>query len=345
MNKFQNKILIVGAGFSGAVIAHELAKEGFNIDVIDKRDHIAGNAYDYLDAETNIRKHKYGPHIFHTNNQKVYEWIIQFGEWIEYFHKVKGLLTDKTLCVLPPNQETIKIIPRNKIIDTFYRPYSKKMWNLEIEEIDPSILNRVKVRDDNNDLYFPNDKYQIMPKHGYTEIISNILKHPQINIFLSHEFNKDMESKYDYIFNSMSIDEYFNYDLGYLDYRSIKFKDRIIKKNNLTKNPVINFTTQSNVYTRFTEWKNFPFHGSDSKDKTLITFEQPCDFRSNNFERYYPVKDLENKNRDLYKSYNERVNSEKMKFIGRCGLYVYIDMHQAISSSLAIASNFIKNYK
>jgi len=333
-----SKILVVGAGFSGAAIARTLADAGHFITVIDKRDHIAGNCYDY-ENEHGIRIHKYGPHIFHTNNLGVVNWLRRFGEWVPYQHKVKAILKDGRYVTLPVNKETKEIVGEENIIDTFIRPYTKKMWGKEIEELDPSILSRVPIRDDMNELYFPNDRYQMMPKHGYTKVFQNIFDHDDIDVQLGVEYDKESNAQYDFIFNSMPIDQYFDYVHGELPYRSIKFHHVDIPSPVLLPVPCVNFT-HSGPYTRMTEWKNFPEHGVNDS-MTSITYEEPCDYKENNFERYYPVKDLEGTNRDIYKKYRE-MTPPNMEFIGRCGMYVYIDMDMAISSAFSTAKEFLK---
>ena len=332
------RILIVGAGFSGAVIARECAAAGHLVKVIDKRDHIGGNAYDYIDSN-GIRIHKYGPHLFHTNNEKVVQWLSQFTEWQPYQHKVKAQLNDGTYVTLPVNKETKEIVGEDNVLDIFFRPYTKKMWGKSLDELDPSIINRVPIRDDDNELYFPNDEYQMMPKKGYTEIFHNIFNHSSIEVELNVEFDKSMEEEYDYIFNSMPIDMYFDYDYGELPYRSIKFHNVTLQQPRVLPTATVNFT-HDGPYTRVTEWKNIPCHGSNDYT-TVLTYEQPCDYKDNDYERYYPVKDLEGTNRETYKKYKDRVDEDKMTFIGRCGMYVYVDMHQAISSALATARRFL----
>lgn len=332
------RILIVGAGFSGAVIARECAAAGHLVKVIDKRDHIGGNAYDYIDSN-GIRIHKYGPHLFHTNNEKVVQWLSQFTEWQPYQHKVKAQLNDGTYVTLPVNKETKEIVGEENVLDIFFRPYTKKMWGKSLDELDPSIINRVPIRDDDNELYFPNDEYQMMPKNGYTEIFHNIFNHSNIEVELNVEFNKSMEEEYDYVFNSMPIDMYFDYDYGELPYRSIKFHNVTLQQPRVLPTATVNFT-HDGPYTRVTEWKNIPCHGSNDYT-TVLTYEQPCDYKDNDYERYYPVKDLEGTNRETYKKYKDRVDEDKMTFIGRCGMYVYVDMHQAISSALATARRFL----
>jgi UDP-galactopyranose mutase len=331
-------ILIVGAGFSGAVIARELAEAGHRVTIIDQRNHIGGNAYDY-DHE-GIRIHKYGPHLFHTNNKEVVDWLSKFTEWVDYKHKVKAQLDDGTYVTLPVNRETKEIVGEENILDTFFRPYTLKMWGKTLDELDPSIINRIPTRDDDNELYFPNDEYQMMPKDGYTKLFENIFKHKYIKVFTGTKFSTSMEKKYDHVFNSMPIDEYFKYKHGELPYRSIKFHHKTVPMARVLPTATVNFT-HDGPYTRVTEWKNIPNHGKDPK-QTIITYEEPCDYKDNNKERYYPVKDVDGVNRETYKKYKEMVDTDRMTFIGRCGMYVYVDMHQAISSALATAKRFLK---
>jgi UDP-galactopyranose mutase len=330
------KILIVGAGFSGAVIAHELAKAGYFVDVIDERDHIAGNAYDY-ENEHGIRVHKYGPHIFHTNNKRVFDWVTQFSDWTEYKHKVKAQLSNGDFVTLPVNKETKLKVGEDNIIDIFYRPYTKKMWDKDIEELDPNILKRVPIRDDDNEYYFPDTIYNFMPTYGYTEVFNEILKHENIKVTLNTEFKKDMEQDYIHVFNSMAIDSYYDYQFGHLPYRSLKFHHVSLPMAKILPKSVVNFT-HNGPYTRITEWKQFPNHGISDK-WTSLTYEEPCDYSENGFQRFYPVKDINGENRNLYTKY-KAIPNDKVTFIGRCGMYVYIDMDQAINSALAVVEKF-----
>lgn len=331
-----SRILIVGAGFSGAVIARELAEAGHDIKIIDQRDHIGGNAYDH-ENEHGIRIHKYGPHIFHTNNEDVVNWLSKFTKWIPYQHKVKAILKDGQYVTLPVNKETKAIVGEENIIDTFFRPYTKKMWGLEIEDLDPDVLKRVPVRDDLNELYFPNDKFQFIPTDGYTTLFKNILDHPNIEITLNCKFEKSLETLFDFIFNSMPIDQYFDYVHGELPYRSIKFHHVNLPMSKTLPVACVNFT-HAGPYTRITEWKNFPNHGINDT-MTSLTYEEPCDYKDNDMERYYPVKDIAGHNREIYKKYRDMIPNN-MQFIGRCGQYVYIDMDMAVASALAIVKRF-----
>jgi len=334
-------ILVVGAGFSGSVVARLLAEANHQIKVIDVRNHIAGNAYDYVN-QYGIRIHKYGPHLFHTNNQKVFDWLNQFGVWVPYRHKVKAALKDGSYVTLPVNRETKDIVGEDKIIETFFAPYTYKMWGKTIEELDPSIINRVPIRDDDNEYYFPNDEFQALPLNGYTDIVKNILDHENITVELETSFEHSMESEFDHIFNSMPIDVYFKHLHGALPYRSIKFHEVTLPMPKVLPVGTINFT-HDGPYTRIVEWKNLPAHGENPCYSTL-TYEEPCDYHENNMERYYPVKDVDGENRKTYEKYKSMVKNN-MTFIGRCGMYAYLDMHQAINSSMMTAERFIKANK
>ena len=334
-----SRVLVVGAGFSGAVIAHELNKAGHQVTVIDERDHIGGNAYDYTN-EYGIRIHKYGPHIFHTNNEKVYKWITQFGEWTPYKHKAKAILSDGQYVSFPINKEAKDAVGEENIIDTFFRPYTYKMWGKTIEELDPSVLKRVSIKDDYNEYYFPDDAYQALPNEGYTKVFEEILK--GINVCLKVKFKHHMESYYDHTFNSMAIDEYFDYKYGELPYRSIKFHHATLPTPKVLPTACVNMTHEG-PYTRMTEWKNFPVHGVNDQ-YTTITYEEPCDYKTNGYERYYPVKDIDGSNRIIYNSYKQLIK-DNVTFIGRCGMYVYVDMHQAINSALIAANKFLEKNK
>lgn len=333
-------VLVVGAGFSGATIARTLADAGVSVEVIDRRSHIAGNAYDELN-EFGLRVHHYGPHIFHTSNKVVVDFLSRFTTWVPYKHRVKGMLSSGELVTLPVNLDTIEKVGEQNVVDIFYRPYTRKMWGVDIEELAPDVLRRVPIRRDFNDLYFPNDSFQALPKFGYGVLIGNMLDHPKIQVHLEVAYENRIASKFFHVFNSMSIDEFFDYELGVLPYRSLRFHTHTIPVPQLFPVATVNFT-HNEKYTRVTEWKNFPNHG-ENPAFTTVTIEEPCDFLHNGFERFYPVKDVSGENRKLYLSYKKRV-PEGHTFIGRCGLYAYIDMHQAVSSALSTAHEFLKSF-
>lgn len=328
------KILVVGAGISGASIARLLADKGHSIHVIDKREHIAGNCFDYI-HETGIRIHKYGPHLFHTSNKRVFDWLQEFSDWIPYQHRVKALLSSGKFVTLPVNAETLKIVgSKEKAINTFFKPYTQKMWGMTLEEISPDVLSRVPIRDDFNELYFPNDKYQALPKDGYSELIKNILSHKNITLRLRQSFSHEVENDYDLILNSMPIDDYFNHKHGRLPYRSIKFHLQQVHLPVVLLTATVNFT-HDGPYTRVTEWHLLP-NSPRNNYSTLLTFEEPCDYRDNNWEPFYPVKDIKQNNLKLYRSYLNLV-PKNMIFIGRCGTYHYIDMDKAIEQSFNLS--------
>jgi len=336
MNKAKN-ILVVGAGLAGSTIARELAEKGFFVHLIDKRNHVAGNAFDYID-ENGFRIHKYGPHLFHTNNHHIVDWLSMFTDWIPYKHKVKALLHDGTYVILPPNLETKALLGENKIIEILFRPYTKKMWGLELEDLDPTVINRIPIRNDYNEYYFPGDAFQALPKDGYTSMVLKMLEHKNIRVSLSTPFEKQMEAEYEHIFNSMPVDEYFDFCYGRLPYRSIKFTHINFPVSTLFPTATVNFT-HCGRHTRVTEWRHLPGHGS-RPDLTALTYEEPCDYTENNYERYYPVKDVLGNNRNQYQNYRKLVQPN-MTFVGRCGQYVYLDMHQAIASSLSVAKEYL----
>ena len=376
------KILVVGAGFAGAVIARELAEAGHSITVIDSRNHIAGNAYDYKN-EYGIRVHKYGPHIWHTSNDEAQNWFSKFTDWIPYQHKVMAVLADGEYVPLPINRETInktlgtnfttneeaeafleqerEKIPENEITnsqqliystvgkrlcDIFFAPYTKKMWGVGLEELSASVAARIPTKLSDDGLYFPKDKYQAMPLHGYTAAFEKIFDHENIEVQLNTSFSKDMEKDFDHIFNSMPIDVYFDEKFGKLPYRSIKFID--VNMNEGVEEslpaPTVNFTT-TQKFTRVTEWKNYPGHGSGN-GTTSFTYELPCDYTENNEERYYPVKDVDGKYRKNYIQYEKfaKENKPNMTFIGRCGTFQYLDMWMVICQTLKIAREFKENH-
>ena len=330
-------ILIVGAGLYGTVLARALADKGHRIHIIDQRDHIAGNCFDEINAH-GIRVHRYGPHIFHTANGLVIDYVKRFADWHDYRHRVRAQLSDGTLVPLPVNRETLRHVPQERVIDIFFRPYTRKMWGVPLEEIDPSILARVPIDPDAPDDYFPKDPFVGFPIGGYTAFVEEILRHNKISVALETSYRHGMEERFDYCFNAMPIDAFFDFDLGRLPYRSIKFHTIDLPVMRLLTHPVINFTDDGPM-TRVTEWKNFPGHGNTAS-WTSLTFEEPCADHENGFERYYPVKDRDGENRALYKRYHERVPA-RMRFVGRTGLYAYLDMHQAISSALALADDVL----
>ncbi|MGU3330816.1 FAD-dependent oxidoreductase [Methylobacterium mesophilicum] len=372
-------ILIVGAGFAGAIHARELAEAGYNVDVIDKRNHIGGNCFDYI-HDCGVRVHKYGPHLFHTSNNRVVDWLSRFTSWVPYEHNVVAILNDGSTCPLPINLDTVNIVFKQnfdtpeevvnflktksisiesinsaedhllahigpELTDLFFRPYTRKMWGMELSEVDSEVVKRLKIRPDRNPRYFHNDTFQSMPSDGYTRLFESIFNHSRIKVHVNKEFIKAMLKDYDFCFNSMPIDDFYDYEFGELPYRSIRFHLNECPISQASKHAVVNYT-DSTPFTRETWWHNIAGHWSKDTGRLLRTVEEPCDYRENGFERYYPIKTTDNRYENLYKKYLEGSKRENnICFIGRCGTYQYLDMHQVINQSLMNVANWIEKWK
>ena len=375
-SNLKKKILIVGCGLAGSTIARILAENNFKVKLIDKRPHIGGNIFDFIN-KNNERIHKYGPHLLHCNkNSPALKFLSRFTEWTNYEHKVRALLKNGKTTPLPINQITLEdiyekkfnserevrnfldvirnrnLIPRNtdqlfestvgnKLSDIFFRPYTKKMWGVEPENLSINIGARLPVRSNKDIRYFCDD-FQALPKNGYTKMVENMLAHENINIALNQNFDKKMEIDFDYSFLCLPIDKYFNYIYGVLPYRSIIFEDKFEDFEDLSA-PVINFTDNSK-YTRKTQWSLFPNCPELSSSKKTITYEIPCDLQKNPDEYYYPVQTSQS--RKIYEAYKKLAKkNEKVIFCGRTGLFRYIDMVPAVQIHLQIVNAFIKNFR
>ena len=373
-------VLVVGAGFAGACYARELAEAGHRVCVIDQRLHAGGNAYDEVSAD-GVRVHRYGPHLFHTNNESVVEWICRFGEPVDYQHKVNAYLPPDRFVPLPVNRRTINAIfgislqdedavsaflqsqsepietPANageylrsrigpELTDLFFRPYTKKMWALDLEDLDAAVVKRLPLRFDDEDRYFPNDRFQFLFKDGYTALFDRLLGHENIELRLSQSFDKAMLNDFDACFNSMPIDVYFDSVFGPLPYRSIKFHHRSIPDAEAqTRASVINFT-DTGPYTRETNWALLPTHRVTATGRSTLTIEEPCRDVDNNYERYYPVKTSDGRYDDIYARYKSLAEEVgECHFIGRCGTYKYLDMHQVINQSRAGAQRWLETIR
>lgn len=370
-----NKVLIVGAGFAGATIARTLADSGrYQVDVIDQRNHVAGNAYDPVDTDLNLRVHRYGPHIFHTNDWRIADYLSEFTDWLPYEHKVEAWVDNKGYVPLPINRTTLNKLfglslgdsdevkeflktlkcahpnPANaqEVAENIYGPsltqlffgrYTRKMWGLELTDLPAEVFARLPVRYDDNPGYF-NDKFQALPRNGYIGLIENMLDSKAIKVTLKCNFTKSMEKRYFHVFNSMPIDVYFDQKFGSLPYRSIKFVNECVS-NHTQPAPTINFT-DTGPFTRQTDWRLYPGCNLGAGQKTLLTKEIPCHDFENQYERYYPVKTVNGEPQKIYRRYREEAKKlDKMTFIGRCGQYIYYDMHQVVANSLKIARDFL----
>jgi len=364
------KNLVVGAGFSGATIANLVAtKLDETVIVIDKKEHIAGNCYDYRD-ENGIMVHKYGSHIFHTNSDKVWNYITQFTEFNDYKHMVlgnidgvvthipfnfntlydvfskeKAMQLEKKLCAnfekgakVPilefqkQNDEDLKELAKY-VYKKIFLYYTTKQWGVAPEGVDGSVTARVPVYLSRDNGYFQ-DKYQGIPKDGYTKVVEKMLKHKNIELRLNTDFKNIDFSYYDRIFYTGPIDEYFDYKLGELPYRSVNFKFETIDKLYFQSNSVVNYPT-SEDFTRIHEYK---YYLNDKSDKTVIAKEYSENFELGKNERYYPIP--KDENTTLYNKYLEFAKQEKnVYFLGRLGDYKYYDIDKAILRAIELFEN------
>ena len=366
------RFAIVGAGFSGAVVARELAEAGHSIVVFDARDHVAGNCFTARHA-TGVMVHTYGPHIFHTQHEHVWQYINKFGEMMPYQHRVKAI-SKQTMYSLPVNLKTInqffdrdfdadeaeKFIASkadNSITDpvsfedqglrfvgrelyeAFFAGYTSKQWGVDPKELPASILARLPVRFNDDDTYFSHP-YQAIPKDGYTPIVEAILNHPEISVHLGTRFSPT-ESKefggFDHIIWTGPIDAYFGFEFGRLGYRTLDFVPEVAD-GDYQGHPVVNYCDTDVPYTRITEHKHFaPW---ESHDKTIVyrEFSRLCGEADT---PYYPIRLVKEKEQLL--NYVQRARDAKgVTFIGRLGTYRYLDMDVTIHEALLASKTMLE---
>lgn len=356
--------LIVGAGLFGAVFAHEAAKKGKKCLVVDRRNHIGGNIY--TEEIEGIQVHRYGAHIFHTSNKEVWEYVNRFAEFNHYINSPIAVYKDE-LYNLPFNMNTFskmwniktpaeakEIIDRQiadlgitepanleeqalslvgrDVYEKLIKGYTEKQWGRKCTELPAFIIRRLPLRFTYDNNYF-NDRYQGIPIGGYTEIIKKLLE--QADVKLGTDYLKERETYKDMadriVFTGM-IDEYFDYILGALEYRSVRFETEVLDCPNYQGNAVVNYTEREVPYTRIIEHKHFEFSTSD---KTVISREYSSEWKVGD-EPYYPVND--ERNSSLYEKYKELAEKEKrVVFGGRLGAYKYYDMDKVILAALELA--------
>jgi UDP-galactopyranose mutase len=353
--------LIVGAGFAGSVIAERLAEGlGRRVLLIDRRPHIAGNAYDHYDA-AGVMVHRYGPHIFHTNAQRIVDYLSRFTEWRPYEHRVLAQV-DGQLVPIPINLTTLNrlyglsmtseeaelflaeraepvatirtsedvVVNQigRELYEKFFRGYTRKQWGLDPSALDKSVTSRIPTRTSEDDRYF-GDTFQIMPTAGYTQMFERMLDHPNIDLLLSTDFKavRD-EVKYEHLIYCGPIDEYFDFQLGHLPYRSLRFEHQTLEQEHYQPVAVVNFPHPDVPYTRITEYKHLT---GQMHPCTSITYEYPCD----DGDPYYPVPRAENA--ELYKRYRALAEqTPNVTFLGRLGTYKYYNMDQVVGQALAL---------
>jgi UDP-galactopyranose mutase len=355
----KDKIVIVGAGLSGAVLAERYASQGKEVIVLEKRDHIAGNTYDYI-AQHGIMKSKYGAHIFHTSDVEVWNYVNSFSDWKPYEHRVLSSVYGK-LVPVPANIDTYNTIlgtnfqkpeelqawieaqpyfkkknPKNSedsalkrlgsriLYENMFKNYTKKQWDMYPKELEASVMDRIPVRFDHNDRYF-SDTYEGMPTEGYTKLVENMLNNENIIVMLNTDYF-DHEVEAEKLFFTGPIDRYFNNKFGELQYRSIKFEDTLVDDDSFQRVAVINYPSTGG-YTRIIEHKKL--YGIGEEGFTIVTKE----YSTWDGEPYYPCPTQ--RNRDLYEQYRlEAEKAEDVIFVGRLANYKYINMDQAIRLAL-----------
>ncbi len=364
------RFAIVGAGFSGAVVARELAEAGHLANVFDTRDHVAGNCHTAR-HETGVMVHTYGPHIFHTQHEHVWQYINRFGEMMPYRHKVKAISHD-TMYSLPVNLKTInqffdqdfdaqqaedfiqskadttitnpvsfedqglRFVGR-ELYDAFFAGYTAKQWGVDPKELPASILARLPVRFNDDDSYF-NHPYQAIPKDGYTPIVTAILNHPSIKVRLSTRFDPSSHSEFgefDHVVWTGPIDAFFNFEFGRLGYRTLDFVPEI-SDGDYQGHPVVNYCDVDVPYTRITEHKHFAPWEDHARTVVYREFSRLC---GETDTPYYPIRLVKEKEQLL--NYVQRARGAKgVTFIGRLATYRYLDMdvtiHEALLASKAM---------
>jgi UDP-galactopyranose mutase len=365
--------VIVGCGLSGVVLAERIANVlGKRVLILEKRDHIGGNCYDYVDDETGIRLNKYGAHLFHTNNKEVWDYINRFDEWERWEHKVLSKVDNKYVSI-PVNITTINELcgehlendtdveewlshnqvhydnitnseemAKSRIGETLYnkmvKDYTFKQWNKYPAELDKAILARIPVRPNFDTRYFA-DKYQALPKHGYTHFFEQVLDNPLIEVKLNtcyFEYRKNNNLVDKKIIYTGPIDSYYaSAGLEKLDYRSIDFN--ITRHKNtpfFQPNSVVNYPEKDVTFTRIVEYKHFL---NQQSDHTITVSETTNDIG----EPYYPV--LNKKNMELYEKYKEMSMKDKdIMFVGRLANYKYFNMDEAILNALTVFNTTLK---
>lgn len=352
--------LIVGAGFAGSVLAERLASQlDKRVLVIDRRPHIAGNAFDHYN-EDGVWVHRYGPHIFHTNAQRIVDYLSRFTQWRPYEHRVLAQVNDQQVPIpinlttlnrlygqeldaeqgaafLASRAEPVEHIRTSEdvvvsqvgreLYELFFRGYTRKQWGLDPSELDKSVTARVPTRTNTDDRYFT-DTFQMMPQKGYTALFENLLAHPNITLRLGVDFAKVRDQiDYRHLIYTGPIDEYFGYRLGKLPYRCLRFQHETLDQEVFQPVGVVNYPSEDVPYTRITEYK---YLTGQQHPKTSITYEFPSD----QGDPYYPIPRAENV--ALYRRYRALADATPgVTFLGRLGSYRYYNMDQVVGQALA----------
>ena len=364
-----DRVCIVGAGFSGAVIANELACAGYECDVFEARAHVAGNCHTELDTATGVMVHAFGPHIFHTNNERVWKLVRRFGEFAPFTNRVKAIAGGRVFS-LPINLLTLNQFfgktfspeqartfldsigdhtienPRSfeeqalrfvgkELYEAFFKGYTIKQWGVDPAELPASILKRLPIRFNYDDNYY-DSKYQGMPVKGYTHIVAVLLDHRNIHVFLGSSMSRQDALAYGHTFCTGPLDDWFGYGEGRLSYRTLDFCPER-HRGDYQGNPVINYCDGNVPWTRICEHKHFaPW---DAHDETVIFKEYSRDCGEKDVP-FYPVRLVQDKH--ILDCYLRRAREEAaVTFAGRLATYRYLDMDVAIEEALVAAEKFL----
>lgn len=362
-----SKNLVVGAGFSGATVARLLSDRGEEVTVIDRRNHVAGNSYDYRD-DNGVMVHKYGSHIFHTNDVEVWDFINRFTKFNGYRHKVRASIDGKEVPIPFNINSLFTVFPEHiagrlekKLIDAYgygtkipilelkksddadltrladyvykkvFQGYTRKQWGYLPEEMDGAVTARVPVYISRDNGYFQ-DEFQGIPEDGYTSTIERMLDSPRIDVRLETDYKDVDADRYNRIFYTGSIDEFFDYSFGALPYRSVYFEMSTINQRHYQSNAVINYPCDQD-FTRIHEYK---YYLEDDTERTTIAKEFSEPFEIGRNDRYYPI--ARDENRAIYQRYLDKAQgmNRDIFFVGRLGEYRYYDMDKAIGSAMVL---------
>jgi UDP-galactopyranose mutase len=358
------RIAVVGAGFSGAVVARELAEAGHVVDVFESRDHVAGNCHT-VRHETGVMVHVYGPHIFHTQHERVWQYVQRFATFKPYRHRVRAMVGEKAY-QMPMNlglinaffgtsftpqeaeafvasradssitspksfeEQGMRLVGR-ELYEAFFAGYTRKQWGVDPKELPASILARLPLRFTDDDSYF-NHPYQGIPEHGYTALVQSILDHPRVTVHLSTAMPRTQLAEFDHAFWSGPIDAYFNFEHGRLAYRTLDFTPEVVD-GDFQGCPVVNYCDAQVPYTRITEHKHFAPWESHDKSVIYREYSRLCEA---NDTPYYPVRLVEEKEQ-LLKYVGLARKEQGVTFLGRLGTYRYLDMDVTIHEALNVA--------
>lgn len=367
------KIAIVGAGFSGAVLANRLGHAGHQVTVFESRGHLAGNSHSERDEQTGVMVHVYGPHIFHTDDEGAWTFVNSFGEFMPYVNRVKAisggrvhslpinLLTinqffnktlrpaeakafiesqaDKSIDEPVSFEDQAMRFVGKELYEAFFKGYTLKQWGIHPKDLPASILKRLPVRFNYDDNYF-NHKFQGMPKDGYTALVEKMFDAPNVTIHLNTVFDPAQKSDFDHVFFSGPLDAWFGYSNGRLPYRTLDF-ETFRDEGDYQGTAVVNYCEQEVPFTRITEHKHFSPWESHEQTICYKEFSRQCE---ENDIPYYPIR-MNNENTQL-QDYVDQANQEQnVTFVGRLATYRYLDMDVTIREALNVADKFLAGEK